>query len=111
MTDHDHTTMHDRAMPLLDHLIELRRRLLWSLGTFVVAFFFCYHYAETIYFFLARPLETVMAQKGEALHLIYTALPEAFFHLRAGRCIWRVVSLIPDDCSAGMDIYRAGPVS
>lgn len=79
MTDHDHTTMHDRAMPLLDHLIELRRRLLWSLGTFVVAFFFCYHYAETIYFFLARPLETVMAQKGEALHLIYTALPEAFF--------------------------------
>lgn len=69
----------DKAMPLLDHLIELRRRLLWSLVTFVIAFFFCYHYAESIYFFLARPLEAVMAQKGEALHLIYTALPEAFF--------------------------------
>ncbi|GBQ21449.1 Sec-independent protein translocase TatC [Acetobacter estunensis NRIC 0472] len=71
--------IHDEPMPLLDHLIELRRRLLWSLVTFGVAFAVCYHYAADIYLFLARPLGDIMRQKGEQPHLIYTALYEAFF--------------------------------
>ena len=69
----------DAPMPLLDHLIELRRRLIWSLATFVVAFLICYHFSGEIYRFLAAPLASIMRQKGEQPHLIYTALYEAFF--------------------------------
>ena len=65
-------------MPLLDHLIELRTRLLWSAVTFVVAFAVSYHFAGQIYNFLARPLVVVMEARGEQAHMIYTALFEAF---------------------------------
>ncbi|WP_419729435.1 twin-arginine translocase subunit TatC [Lichenicola sp.] len=69
----------DQAMPLLEHLVELRRRLLWSAIAFAVAFLFCYHFSSRIYLFLAQPLAHIMRQKGEQPHLIYTALYEAFF--------------------------------
>lgn len=69
----------DTPMPLLAHLMELRRRLIWSLGTFLVCFGICYFYSEQIYLFLAHPLAEVMRKQGEQPHLIYTALYEAFF--------------------------------
>ncbi len=69
----------DTPMPLLEHLSELRRRLLWSLLAFAAAFLFCYAFSGDIYRFLAQPLATIMRQKGERPHLIYTALYEAFF--------------------------------
>ena len=37
--------INDKPMPLLDHLIELRRRLLWSIAAFVIAFFVCYYFS------------------------------------------------------------------
>ncbi len=66
-------------MPLLEHLVELRRRLLWSAIAFAVGFLLCYHFSQRIYLFLAEPLAHIMRQKGEPPHLIYTALYEAFF--------------------------------
>lgn len=71
--------IHDQPMPLIDHLLELRRRLLWSGAAFLLCFALCYHYAGDIYLFLARPLGEIMRQQGEQPHLIYTALYEAFF--------------------------------
>ncbi|MBS1016516.1 twin-arginine translocase subunit TatC [Acetobacter persici] len=71
--------IHDQPMPLIDHLLELRRRLLWSGAAFLVCFALCYHFAGDIYLFLARPLGEIMRQQGEQPHLIYTALYEAFF--------------------------------
>ena len=77
--------IHDKPMPLLEHLVELRRRLLWSAVSFVAAFFVCYHFSGAIYLFLAQPLAHIMEAKGEQPHLIYTALYEAFFtYLRVG---------------------------
>ena len=77
--------IHDKAMPLLEHLVELRRRLLWSAVAFVLAFFVCYHFSGGIYLFLAQPLANIMRAKGEQPHLIYTALYEAFFtYLKVG---------------------------
>jgi len=72
--------IHDKPMPLLDHLIELRRRLLWSSVTFLLAFFVCYYFSKPIYGFLARPLADALASKPGSNHaLIYTQLYEAFF--------------------------------
>ena len=71
----------DKPMPLLDHLLELRRRLMWSIVAFFVAFVVCYYFASSIYSFLARPLAQVLRAQGgqDAPHLIYTQLYEAFF--------------------------------
>jgi len=75
----DHDSIDDKPMPLVEHLAELRRRLLWSMGAFFVCFGVCYHFSSAIYFFLAQPLADIMRSRGETPHLIYTALYEAFF--------------------------------
>ncbi|MCC2979162.1 twin-arginine translocase subunit TatC [Sphingomonas sp. IC4-52] len=64
----------DTRAPLLDHLIELRRRLLYCIGAIVVAFFVCYYFAEAIFSFLVQPLLAA----GQT-RLIYTEIFEAFF--------------------------------
>lgn len=66
----------DGTMSLVDHLIELRNRLMISLGALVVAFGICYVFSENIYAFLVRPLAD---QLGPNRRLIYTGLTEAFF--------------------------------
>ena len=63
--------------PLLDHLIELRTRLLRCVATLVVAFGVCLYFAEDIFGFLVRPL-TAAFPHGDG-KLIYTKLYEAFF--------------------------------
>ena len=75
----DEDPINDQPMPLLAHLVELRRRLLWSSVSFGLCFLLCYHFSSRIYLFLAHPLAEIMRQKGEQPHLIYTALYEAFF--------------------------------
>jgi sec-independent protein translocase protein TatC len=69
----------ERAMPLLDHLIELRSRLLHSVIAIMVLFFICYYFAPDIYNFLVAPLADVMEDMGGQRRLIFTALHEAFF--------------------------------
>jgi sec-independent protein translocase protein TatC len=72
--------INDKPMPLLDHLIELRRRLMWSAATFLVCFFIAYYFSGDIYYFLAEPLANVLKEQGNPdPHLIYTQLYEAFF--------------------------------
>lgn len=63
-------------MPLMEHLIELRRRLLWCIAAFLVAFFICFHFAAQIYAILVHPLAV---QLGDNRRMIYTGLTEAFF--------------------------------
>ena len=43
-------------MPLLDHLVELRTRLLWCVAWFVLAFGVCMFFATDIFAFLLWPL-------------------------------------------------------
>ena len=65
-------------MPLLDHLIELRTRLIYCLGGFLVAFFVCFYVAEEIFSFLVGPLADALNDR-EGGRMIFTALQEAFF--------------------------------
>ncbi len=70
----------DKPMPLLEHLVELRRRLMWSLAGFSIAFALCYYFSREIYAFLAQPLVDILTrQSGTPRRLIFTALTEAFF--------------------------------
>ncbi len=64
------------SMPLLGHLLELRRRLMISIGVFFVASCLCYLVAPQIYGFLVKPLSEIL--QGEHRRLIYTGLAEAF---------------------------------
>nr|WP_223176717.1 twin-arginine translocase subunit TatC [Sphingomonas hominis] len=59
---------------MLDHLLELRRRLLYCIAAIAVAFFVCWYFAEDIFAFLVQPLLAV-GQKT----VIYTEIFEAFF--------------------------------
>jgi sec-independent protein translocase protein TatC len=64
----------DTKQPLLEHLIELRRRLLWCLAALALAFFVCLFFARDIFAVLVQPL--LKAGQGK---LIYTDIFEAFF--------------------------------
>lgn len=70
-------TDEDAPQPLLIHLIELRRRLIYALCGFLGAFIVCYIFAEKIFSFLVNPL-AVLLQEQEGRRLIYTGLTEAF---------------------------------
>ena len=62
--------------PLLDHLIELRGRLIKAIFAILIAFLLCYWQSANIFDFLIQPLLKVLpAGRG----LIYTAPQEAFF--------------------------------
>jgi sec-independent protein translocase protein TatC len=68
----------DRQMPLLDHLIELRNRLMYSCAALFLGFLVCYFFAQDIYDFLVQPLADIyQGQTGR--RMIYTGLAEAFF--------------------------------
>lgn len=69
----------DKKMPLMEHLIELRQRLLYSAVGLIIAFLFCFYFAGDIFNFLVRPLAAVWADDPAGRRMIYTALQEKFF--------------------------------
>lgn len=68
-------------MPLLDHLIELRQRLLRSVIALFVAFFIAFFFAEHLYNFLVQPLANILLERGDErmARMIFTDLTEVFF--------------------------------
>lgn len=68
----------DKKLTLIEHLIELRQRLFYSVAALLACFALCYGFAPKIYQFLVAPLAKIY--DGEAgRKLIYTGLTEAFF--------------------------------
>lgn len=61
--------------PLLEHLIELRNRLMISVLAVLVGFLVCYAFSEDIFLFLVRPLRKIL---GPDARMIFTGLHEAF---------------------------------
>ena len=68
----------EQRMPLIDHLIELRKRLFHSLIALLITFMICFYFANPIFDFLVAPLAELW-QGEEQRRLIYTALHEKFF--------------------------------
>ncbi len=71
------TASDEQKMPLLEHLVELRTRLLYCLGGFVVLFFVCIPLAGHVYVFLMEPLAELIRDRPGA-RMIFTGLPEQF---------------------------------
>ncbi|MEZ5828857.1 MAG: twin-arginine translocase subunit TatC [Hyphomicrobiales bacterium] len=76
MSDDD--DIDESKAPLIEHLIELRRRLMWALVAIFVAFVICFWFAKPIYNVLLWPYH-VAAGVDAPIELIYTAPQEFFF--------------------------------
>ncbi|MCZ4089409.1 twin-arginine translocase subunit TatC [Sinorhizobium psoraleae] len=72
----------DRPQPLIEHLVELRTRLIWAVGAFFVAFLVCFYFAKQLFNFLVLPFKWAVSWAGLShrnVELIYTAPQEFFF--------------------------------
>lgn len=77
MNDQSQPDLDDSKAPLIEHLIELRQRLLWSVAALVLAFLVSIFFADEIFGILVQPLtDAFPAGEGK---IIYTKLYEAFF--------------------------------
>jgi sec-independent protein translocase protein TatC len=70
------------AAPLIEHLAELRNRLIWAVASYVVAILVCFVVAEPILSFMLQPIEQAMRALGDPNPVMqYTAPQEYFFTL------------------------------
>jgi sec-independent protein translocase protein TatC len=68
----------DSPRPFLEHIIELRQRLIVCAAVFAGATLCCYFYADDIFKILVQPLSDILHDRGQDRRLIYTGLTEAF---------------------------------
>ncbi|SHG64141.1 sec-independent protein translocase protein TatC [Cognatiyoonia sediminum] len=72
----------DSSAPLIEHLAELRTRLIRSVGAFLVAMIICFSFGSTILDFLLIPIEETLRALGDPNPVMqYTAPQEYFFTL------------------------------
>lgn len=69
----------DSAQPLIAHLTELRQRLIYSLLAFVVAMCLVFTVADKVFNFLAAPICSALADRGQECGLVMIKLQEGFF--------------------------------
>ncbi|OCX66503.1 twin arginine-targeting protein translocase TatC [Thioclava sp. SK-1] len=69
----------DSAAPLIEHLAELRTRILYSLAAFIVAMVLCYAVWNPIFNFLTHPICGALAERGQNCGLYLIKLQEGFF--------------------------------
>jgi sec-independent protein translocase protein TatC len=70
------------SAPLIEHLMELRRRLIWCIAGFFIAFLGCFFFARRIFNLLVIPFKTAVGWAHldpTKVELIYTAPQEFFF--------------------------------
>lgn len=69
----------DSSAPLMDHLVELRSRLIKCILAFVVAMMVCFAVADPIFEFLTEPMKHAMIKRGHDPALIFTGAHKVFF--------------------------------
>ena len=76
MSDSD---VDDSTAPLIEHLTELRTRIIRSVLAFLVGMIICFPFAEQILSLLAEPMADIMRARGEDAQLFFDAPQDAFF--------------------------------
>lgn len=82
MSATDKDEVEQSSAPLIEHLMELRTRLIWSIGGFFVAFLLCFFFAKALFNLLVVPFKWATSWAGldpTKVELIYTAPQEFFF--------------------------------
>lgn len=69
----------DSSAPLIEHLAELRTRIIWSMVAFITAMVLCYTVWNPIYNFLTQPICDALEGRGQECGLILLKLQEGFF--------------------------------
>lgn len=69
----------DSSAPLIEHLAELRTRILYSMAAFIVCFILGYLVWQPIFNFLSHPICQVLADRGQECQLILVKAQEGFF--------------------------------
>ncbi|TWG60781.1 MULTISPECIES: twin-arginine translocase subunit TatC [unclassified Aminobacter] len=78
----EHDEIEKSSAPLIEHLVELRQRLIWSLVGFFLAFLLCFFFAKELFNLLVQPFQWATEWAGldkRRVNLIYTAPQEFFF--------------------------------
>lgn len=79
MTTADKDEIDDSAAPLIEHLAELRTRLIHSVVAFIIGMMICFAVAQPVFNFLTAPLCSVLAERGQDCDLIFISPQEGFF--------------------------------
>ena len=74
-----HDELEDSSAPLMEHLTELRTRLIRSVLAFIVGMVICFTVWNPIFNFLTQPLCDALATRGQDCDLQFIALEEGFF--------------------------------
>ena len=92
--------------PLVDHLIELRTRLIWALVAIFIAFLLCLVFATEIYNILLGPYRAAVGS-ATRIEMIYTA-PQEFFFTQLKLALFGAIFLaFPCDRGAGLHVRGA----
>ena len=101
----------EREMPLLDHLVELRNRLMYSAAAIILGFLVCYAFADDIYAFLVRPLAKIYESMGYHRPADDLHRPDrGVLHLHQGRVLGRGLHHLPVRRHPALAVHRPRPV-
>jgi len=79
MSRPDSDEIEDSGAPLIEHLAELRTRLIRSVVAFLIGMVICFGFATPMFNFLTAPLCQVLAERGQDCDLIFIKPQEGFF--------------------------------
>ena len=74
----DNDDIEQSAAPLIEHLTELRNRLIRSVVAFAICMILAFTVASSIFNFLANPIVNILKMNGQAPDLIFTGLQQGF---------------------------------
>jgi sec-independent protein translocase protein TatC len=77
----DETEIEESSAPLIEHLAELRTRLIRAFIAFIIGMCICFFFAEGLLDFLVEPIAEILRGRGQDPRLIFTAPQEKFFVL------------------------------
>ena len=77
MTKQD--SIDDSSAPLIEHLAELRNRILYSIAAFTAAFLFAWVFWKPVFDLLSAPLCNVLVARGQQCQLVLIKMQEGFF--------------------------------